>query len=267
MKRSYISHLALGILGLTALSSCEKIIDLDLDKSQNKIVIQGNITNQPGPYLISINQSINIKEEGQASPIAKANVVLSDDNGFSETLKDLGNGQYETTNTKGSPGRTYTLKVTCQGQEYKASSTMPEVVPLDRLLYREIPFRDGSNHTVTPKFTDPQALGNNYRFVLKINGKIDKRYVVDNDQINNGKAYDRPLFNEDIKPGDLVEVEMRCTDYPTYMYYYTIGQIESDGPGGGISPSNPPNNWSNGALGLFSAYNTQKKEIRIPTQP
>jgi hypothetical protein len=40
------------------LSSCEKVIDLPLDDNSTKVVIEGSITNQVGPYLVKVTKSV-----------------------------------------------------------------------------------------------------------------------------------------------------------------------------------------------------------------
>ena len=108
-------------------------------------------------------------------------------------------------------------------------------------------------------------MGNSYRFVLNINGEPIKDYFVWNDNTNNGGINTRPLrTNGTIKSGDVVSVEMQSVDETAYLYYFALSQLAGNGPGGGTTPSNPPNNISGGALGLFSAHTSQSKSIVIP---
>jgi hypothetical protein len=85
--------------------------------------------------------------------------------------------------------------------------------------------------------------------------------------LNNGKINQRPLNNRNedltVKLNDSVAVEMQCISPATYVYFYTLTQQSGAGPGGGTVPSNPPNNITGGALGLFSAHTTQTKSIKI----
>jgi hypothetical protein len=251
---------------ITFLLSCEKVINLDLESSQPKLVVEANITDQPGPYFVTLTTSVPFSNTNTYPEVNNATVTIADNVGQTETLQAIGGGRYRTSTLQGIVGRTYTLTIVASGVTYTAKSTMPSKVNLDSLLYRPIKFGIDSQKTVTPKYIDPIAFGNNYRFVLRVNGRLDKNYFVDNDNVNNGRPYDRPLFTNDItiESGNIVTVEMQCVDAQAYQYYFTLAEIQGNGPGGGAAPTNPNNGISNGALGLFSAHTTQSKSIIIP---
>ena len=62
-----------------------------------------------------------------------------------------------------------------------------------------------------------------------------------------------------IEEGNIVQVEMQCIDANSYIYYFTLAQVQGNGPGGGTTPGNAPNGITGGALGLiFGFYNTNK---------
>jgi hypothetical protein len=251
---------------LICLSSCEKVIDLKLDDNSNSIVIEGNITNQAGPYYVKVTKSVNFTAPNNYPSISNATVVITDNTGQRDTLTYTPNLGYKTNTLQGIVGRTYTLFVNAEGKNYTAVSTMPQRVSLDTLRLIGVTFAGISNKEVIPIFTDPQVLGNNYQFLLYRNNVLDKSYIVTNDNVNNGLQNQRPLFSNDFDfaTGDTATVEMRCIDASVYTYYFTLSQIANNGPGGGTTPSNPPNNISNGALGIFSAHTTERKSIKMP---
>jgi Domain of unknown function (DUF4249) len=251
---------------LFILSSCEKVIDLELDDNSSKVVIEGNITNQAGPYFVKVTKSVNFTETNNYPAITNAIVVVTDNIGQRDTLTYASNGAYKTNTLQGIAGRTYNLSVLAEGKTYTAASTMPLKVALDTLKPLSITFGGFTNTEVIPVFTDPIALGNNYQFLLYRNKLLDKTYNVTNDNVNNGLQNQRPLLSNDFdyEVGDTATVEMRCIDPVVYNYYFTLAQMASNGPGGGTTPSNPPNNISNGALGIFSAHTTETKSIKMP---
>ncbi|SHE96836.1 DUF4249 domain-containing protein [Chryseobacterium sp. OV279] len=261
------------ILSLFIVTSCEKEIDLDLDDKSGNIVIEGNITNQAGPYFVRITKSVAFTQNNQYPAVTGAQVVLSDNTGQTETLQYVGDGKYKTTNFTGVTGRTYTLKIQAEGKEYTAQSTMPEVVNFDGLTQDSFNFGGETTYTLLPVFTDPIALGNRYLFNFTVNNMTKKTFEVFSDNINNGMVNQRPLFlpNEDddkdptdhkVVPGDTIYVEMQSIDHNIFTYYSALLQITDDG-GAGVTPSNPPSNINNGALGYFSAHTTQKKTFVI----
>lgn len=247
-------------------TSCEKVVDLNLGTNNPTLVIEGNISNRPGPYFVKLAKTVSFAEASVYPDVSNATVIITDNFGQKDTLTYINNGNYKTTTLQGVSGRTYSLTVIAEGKTYNAKSTMPQNVTFDSLKYNPIQFGGTTIHTVIPIFTDPIATGNNYHFVMKINSVLDKTYLVDNDNVTNGQVYARPLFSNDIEiqPGNNVQVEMQSIDVNSYTYYYTLSQAQTNGPGGGTTPTNPPNGISGGALGLFSAYTTQTKSIIIP---
>ncbi|MBB6370576.1 DUF4249 domain-containing protein [Chryseobacterium shigense] len=263
------------ILALFSVTSCEKEIDIDLDDRSGNIVIEGNITNQAGPYTVRITKSVAFTQANQYPAVTGAQVILSDNTGQTETLQYVGDGKYVTTVFTGVAGRTYTLKIQAEGKEYTAQSTMPQPVEFDGLTQDSFTFGGETTYTLLPIFTDPVELGNRYLFNFTVNSIPKKTFEVFSDNINNGLVNQRPLFlpnedNEDdpsdhkVVPGDTVYVEMQSIDNNIFTYYSALLQISGDGgPGGGITPTNPPSNISNGALGYFSAHTIQKRSIVI----
>ncbi|WP_172278033.1 DUF4249 domain-containing protein [Chryseobacterium sp. LAM-KRS1] len=261
------------ILSLFLLTSCQKEIDLDLADQSGKIVIEGNITDQPGPYIVRITKSVVVTENNLYPAVTNAQVIVSDNTGQTETLQYIGDGKYQTTNFSGVSGRTYTLKIQAEGQQYTAQSTMPAAVSFDGLTQDSFVFGGETTYTLLPLFTDPVALGNRYLFSFTINSKPKKTLEVFSDNINNGLLNQRPLFlpNDDedgnshkVVVGDTIHVEMQSIDNNVFTYYSALLQItDGSGPGGGVTPSNPPSNISNGALGYFSAHTLSKRNAVV----
>ncbi|AZA83169.1 DUF4249 domain-containing protein [Chryseobacterium lactis] len=258
------------ILSLFLVTSCQKEINLDLDDQSGKIVIEGNITDQTGPYIVRITKSVAFTKQNQYPAVAGAQVVVSDNTGQTETLQYVGNGQYQTTSFVGAPGKTYTLKVQAEGQQYTAQSTMPQPVDFEGLSQDSFKFGDKTSYTLLPIFTDPSVLGNRYLFSFTINN-LSKKYInVFSDNLNNGLPNQRPLIlpNDDndgadheVKPGDTIHVEMQSIDNNIFTFYSAL--LDLSGAGGGVTPSNPPSNISNGALGYFSAHTESTKSFVI----
>lgn len=263
-----MKNLFLSTVALFSLVSCEKNIDLDLEDQSGKIVIEGNITDDTGPYLIKITKSVAYTSLEPYSVIENAQVVVSDDTGQTEVLTYLGDGYYNTTHFTGQPGRTYTLKVTAEGQQYSAQSTMPQPVSFDGLDQDSFPIAGETTYTLLPMYTDPSALGNRYLFIYSVNDSSKKFFAEFSDNVNNGLPNQRPLLMPNdkdgikVKAGDTIHVEMQCIDQNIFTYYSALLQILDGGAGSGVTPANPPGNISNNALGYFSAH-TVKKQSRV----
>ncbi len=252
------------LIAIFFFASCTKEITLDLNSSSPQIVIEGNISDEPGPYTVKLSKTVNFSDANNYPPIKGALVIISDNTGVTDTLSEIVEGVYQTYSIIGTPGNTYTLKVTAEGKQYDAVSTMPYKVDLDSIRFNvdTQPGETEKTFAVVPLYLDPVELGNSYRFFFSAKGVADKSYQVSNDNIGNGNINQQPFFSDDVSfyEGDTVTVTMRCIDVNTYNYYYTLSQIADGGPGGGATPSNPPNNITGDkALGVFSAYTTQTK--------
>jgi hypothetical protein len=119
-----------------------------------------------------------------------------------------------------------------------------------------------------PVYKDPITKGDNYRFVLSVNNKLINQHFIQNDELKNGLVNTFRLeINDDdlkLKRGDVVDIKMECIDKAVALFYKTLALIGDSGPGGGTTPNNPPNNISNGALGIFSAHSVATKRVTIP---
>jgi hypothetical protein len=214
-----------------------------------------------------LSKSIDIGNTAGNPLVNNASVIISDNQGQRDTLKQNEKGLYQTKKIKGVYGNTYFLEVIVEGKKYTATSTMSNKVPLDSLRINTFLVNGETRYSIIPVYTDPIALGNSYRFIQKINDSLDQTFHVFNDNLNNGKVNQRPLRASSdslqVKLKDLVSVEMQCVTRPTYLYYYTLNQQSGAGPGGGTTPSNPPSNIIGGALGIFSAHTVERQTIVI----
>lgn len=240
------------------LASCEKTVDLKYKSNQSKIIIEGNITNQPAPHFVKITKSASLTATGNYATIDNAVVTISDNAGNSETLTALGNGMYQANTITGVIGRAYTLTINAESQTYMAQSTMPQQVPFDSVKAAQTTFGGDVEYNIIPIYTDPVAKGNTYRFELTVNNKLINQHFVQNDDVTNGVTNTERLQIDDntlkLKAGDSLSLKMQCVDKNVALYYTTLALMGDSGPGGGTTPNNPPNNISNGALGIFSAH-------------
>jgi hypothetical protein len=256
-----MKKIAVIIATAMALSSCEKVIELNLNNAEPKVIIEAALSNQAEPATVKISKTVNFYNNNNFEGVSGAKVSIKDAAGKETLLTETSVGIYQSQKYQAKEETTYTLNVEVEGKKYEAKSTMPKAVILNNI---ETSFSKagpaGENFQITPIYTDPLEKGNAYRFIQYANNKPDPTYYVSNDYVRNGLVNIRPIFNPNYKltEGDNYTLEMQCIDNSTYNYFYTLSQISGNGPGGGITPTNPPNNWNNGALGYFSAHTTQK---------
>ncbi len=120
-----------------------------------QLVVEGQITDQPGPYLVKISKTVPINQQFyKTSPISHASVVIQDDQGNSEALYEGSSGNYYTYSTQGVIGRSYSIKITtAEGGIYqsKPEKLLP-VGDFDNLRYEFVQNESpNSNRQITSK--------------------------------------------------------------------------------------------------------------------
>ncbi|SMD16527.1 DUF4249 domain-containing protein [Pedobacter nyackensis] len=247
----------------TLFSSCEEVIDLKLDNSEPVIVIDGGISDQNENQLVKVSRTYNFTEPNKFNGVAGAQVVLIRPNGTKISYTEVSPGVYQSVKLRGLPGNKYTLDVTVGGKTYTASSTMPGRVVLDSLTFKQFNFFGATNNYMAVNYNDPAGIQNQYRYILRSNGKTEED-MVSEDRFTDGNKVSDVIFYklEDLMVGDSLHVELQCIDRNVYRYFYSLSQSSGEG-GPPVAPSNPVSNFSNGALGIFNAYTSSKRSAVI----
>lgn len=249
------------VLATSILTSCEQVIDVDLNDASPRYVIEGTITNGNNLPQVRVTQTKNFDESNSFGGITDAEVVLSDNRGHTEILAHADSGHYLGNEIAGIPGRTYTLTVTIDEETFTASSTMPFPVAFEHLMIDSLSFFGETFLVPTPLYEDPEAVKNYYRHILFINDRKINAVFVSSDEGYNGSFIDRGLYYEgleDLAKGDTVTVEMQSISEASYNYFDTLTQTINRSA---ASPANPTSNLSGGALGYFSAHTIQRRTI------
>ncbi|HAH25066.1 MAG TPA: hypothetical protein DCL77_15140 [Prolixibacteraceae bacterium] len=294
-------HYILFIITLFLFTGCVEDFDLKLQNTDPRLVVEGLITNKPGPYYISLTKSktgtftvLNYNYINNAELVRDATVIISDDFGQLDTLKliqinDNSNsrdkwfkGSYKTSKLIGIPGHTYSLKIKVWNKEFKALSYMPPVPDIDSLRYfMKTAEKDGQEYYIPLlNFKEPQGIDNYYLVQLKdefslslivntyiwqysIFSDIHLKPYVSNLNISLG-ANPRGITYPHYWEGDSIYVALSSLSKEAYIYYKALlDQFENDGGAYKPTPTSPLGNISNGGLGLFRASAFSEKRTKI----
>jgi hypothetical protein len=256
------------LLAALSLLSCKKIVTLKLNNVPAAIVIQGQVTNQPGPYYVTINQPVGFYADNNFPPVSGAVVEITSNSGQIDSLTEGSPGVYGTHTLQGAPGEQYTLSVTVQGATYTAVSTMPATVALDSITYQSSSGFGRRQISAVANFQDPAGVRNYYQFIEYINNtQLTKDLFVFDDRLSDGRYINYTLYNDSsyLQPGDDLRVDMYCIDSAVYNYFFQL--FQSGGAGSfntSASPANPTSNISNGAYGYFSAHTVSSNNGYVP---
>ena len=250
--------------------SCEEVINVDLNSADPKIVIEGTVTDQSGPYTVSITKTTDYYNPASYPAVSGAWVNISDDLGFSEQLQEKTDGIYQTANLQGTSGRTYTLTVIAEGQTYRAVSYMPQPTEIDSLFYKKIEEgirpKDKDGYDLVIRFTDEPGVEDYKRVKIYRNGNLQDGYFLYNGRLSDGNVIEYDRIHSDFELNDFVFVQLLSIDKETYEYYSTMSNAIASSGGSKIQtkiPANPNNNLSGDALGYFGAFTVRPDSVWI----
>jgi hypothetical protein len=253
---------------------CTEYIDLDLETTTRRLVVDGALTTDRQIQYIRLSESVPFLTDAISPPVSGAQVVVSD--GYSrEQLIEATEmpGFYLMENGfAGEPGNYYTLTISGvdvddDGEEesYQAFSYMPEVVVPDSidLIYDD----QWEIWKVLLYANDPVETEDFYLFRVLINGilvsdNITEFNVVSDRFFDDGRAdgvwvqsINAYSDAQSLEEGDVVTLQM-CGITEAYYDFVEGVQRESRGqyPLFSGPPANATGNITNGGLGFFAAF-------------
>jgi len=270
MKKNSIFLLIIALL-----ASCTQKIDLKLDESQSRLVVDATIT--PSANNIKLTRTSQYFYNEPSPRVVNASVSISDGSSTypcAETKPGLSGVYMPDSSFIPVAGRSYTLSVQLIEPVSGKSSfysvyTMADVVKLDSITTSFTPALQGiDTWQIFAYAQDPPAEGNCYLFQYYrndtlISDSIFKYSIQDDKYFNGNYVKGAPVFFidnshawETLHPGDKVSVKMSGI---SREYYNFISQVQQSGfniPFFSGPPSNVKGNIDNGAVGFFAVYNS-----------
>jgi hypothetical protein len=262
MKYTKFLYLSL----LVVLLSCEKVIDLDVNNVEQKLVIDAEYIASESLVKVQLSKTKDVFSTEDFTFVTGAQAEIIDENGNSTSLNDLGDGNYELTGYTPNYSTTYTLRLTYEGEVYESSDYLNTPVELNSLIayFEEESLFGAAGYVVYMSFIDPSG-PNFYRAVRYVNGEkltnLGDQFVFD-DGFSEGNEQIVPFFADRYEVGDSIAVEFRSYSEKTYTYVSELLDIAGES-GQSAAPANPNSTWSNGAIGNFAAYGYDLKSIVI----
>ena len=144
-KNLYMNYLKtiFIIISLTLLSGCVSPYYPNITKYENTLVVDGEITNLPGPYKVRLSRSFTF-EEKIGIPVSNATVKIIDNTGLEIQLKENSDnkGEYITTDTtfRGIVGNSYKLQIKADDEIYESEfQILKKPIPIDKVYWEYIP--------------------------------------------------------------------------------------------------------------------------------
>ncbi len=271
MKSQPIRSLVLLMAAVFLFTSCEKVIDIDLDKVEKKYVVDATLSDQPGSARITITKTKDFDQDNVFEGISDAAVTILDQNGIRYDLTEMSQGIYSHQTLAAVSGNTYTLRIEVEGEFFTATSYTPNPTEIDTVTITDETIFGETRKLATIYFKDPPGRGNYYRFTQAINGIRTNQIMIMNDDYSDGRVVSSRLYyfadeEEDeavIKSGDQVKINLHTINSDAYMYWFSLSK-GSTGNGQQGTPANPVSNMRGGALGYFSTYIERSRTVVAP---
>lgn len=254
----------LSALVALAFTSCQKVIDVKVADADSQYVIEGSITNEAGPYHVRITRSTDLNKDNDFPAVSNATVIISDDMGHADTLKQTAPGNYRTNTIQGLPSHIYTLTVFVNGQTFYASAEMPQPVAIDSIYTSRERHMGKESTSVAIAFNDPGGIHDYYRFPIFKNGVQTRQLYIMDDQVIDGQSVRLPFADADSSyaGNDHIRVALQHISKELYDYYYSLQQTMMQSS---ATPANPARQIRGGnVLGYFSAHTVSKKSVIVP---
>lgn len=245
--------------------SCEEVVNVDLDTSKPRLVIDAAINwqnkqTEKSPQKIILSTTTDFYSD-LIPKVSDAIVsIKSGESSIWEFSKGQNPGEYLCDDFTPIIGETYTLTIVYNGETYTATETMQSVTAIDEIKPKNDGGFSAKDYGIEVYFKDPIA--ENF-YMVKFMPEIYKSpsFQVIGDKFTNGNQKSWRFSDEDLKQGTNIVITHYGISEAYYNYMNKIISIASSSAGG--SPFQTPpatvrgnivnsTDTANYALGYFS---------------
>lgn len=272
------------------LLSCEDVIEVDLSEQEQRLVIDAVMRVDASETFTQVFVKVSLTSAffSEPTPVVLDQITLIDIDGQgnpgpgTDVLNETepGSGVYTRfVETEAFLRDTWLLQVNYQGQIYLAQSKFVPTVPIDGMVQGDGTIFDDTDTEVIVTFTDPGGRDDYYLFDFGFGN-----FLTTDDQFYQGQSFQFSYFyrEQDVKPGDEIEVSILGVDQGFYSYMELIIDQSEEEFGVFETPSvtvrgnfinatdinnidvtNNVNASNNFALGYFAIVQEFKKSLSI----
>ncbi len=227
MKKLIVMFLCIGIL-----TSCEDVIDVDLNDTPPKLVVDASITkgfNDDSVARVFLSTTVPFFDNN-VTKVNDAVVMIISSDGTIYNLENTSDGLFSYNSINPMPNLDYTLKIIYKDEIYTATEKLNTVVPLEFVEQRNDGGFSGDDIELKAYFTDPAGEKNYYFF----EGISQRGVVLDvyNDEFFNGNTIFGYFLVEDLEPDDNVYFYLHGVNEAFYNYMFILLQQTSNQGGG-----------------------------------
>ena len=259
------------------LTSCTDVIDLDLPQGAPLLAVDGQITDQPTPPVVTLTSTQGYYDASTPPPVRGATLTLTDDRGISDQLRETTPGRYVGSGTLlGRIGGHYRLIISAGNQTYRAETEIRPTPGIDSLvtkLKKDDGFLDDGYYVA---YYGPElaGVGDFYRFKVYKNGVLFNKsedLIVRSDELVDGRYINDVELNiRPFKAGDRVRVELNTIPRD---YFYFLNEVTAQINNQGLFATSPANVRTNvynqdaaankAAVGYFAGYTVRADSVVV----
>ncbi len=261
MKTKYI---LLTFAIIFTLSSCEEVIEIDLNSSHPILVVEARLY-KDSLATVLLTKTVNYFSLETPEVIENATITITADDNVSEELLYLGSGLYSGETMRGIEGVHYEIEILWEEEEYNGSAFLPkqtEIISLEIVEFQPAPQAPlFKNAEIT--FLDNPETEDFYMIRYVLNGlPLAASYFAFSDMTFSDTIQ---LANPQLsfETGDLVGVQVFSIDEPMSVFYSQLSQALGGGMAMSSTPYNPTSNIK-GAMGYFAAWSYVMDTVVVP---
>lgn len=237
---------------LTLAFACEDPISIELPSEGPFVVVEGWVTDQPGPYRVKLSETLPFDSRQTGASISNAQVEIVNQRQERFLLREdpVRPGEYVTDSSefRGAVGHSYRVEIRWNDKFIvSAPELLREVPSIDTITYEFV--RDvfipetlsfTSGYLVTGFVEDPEGRSNYYRWRLSENGIPYKRpedLILITDRFFNGKRFGYELSSRLFQKGDTITIEQHSLSQGAFNF---LRNLNIQAIGLGKATSTPP---------------------------
>lgn len=222
MKRIYTLLILLSLF-----TSCEEVIEVDLNNSEPRLVIDAKVNLLENG---SANSTVRLTTtapffDNEIPFVDNATVTITGDNGIVFPFNYIAEGIYRSSLIP-ELGTNYTLEVIYDDEIYSATEELHAVSSLEFVEQRDDGGFSGEDIELKVYFTDPVGPGNHYFF----EGLSERGDVLDTffDEFFDGNSIFGFFLIEELEPGDEVVFNIYGVNDQFYNFMFVLLQQSTD---------------------------------------
>jgi len=228
--RLYKSFLA--VIVFLGFISCEEVVDIDLEESEPKLVVEASIIWIKGTdgnrQEIRLSTTSPFYEE-ELRPVATALIVVTSENGSTYEFTHEQNGIYINEEFQPVLDLEYELELIYNDQVYTATESFKSVSGIDYVEQLDGGGFAGDEFEIKAFYTDPADQENYYLFKFTDEDVFLELYE---DEFTNGNQIFGYFSNEDIEADDVISIQMEGISREYYDYMFVLRSQVGTNQGG-----------------------------------